>query len=92
MTRHCAVMKCSRCHRKIERAASHSEFDGLNQRKQHFSLDRKDKPMNFLDGALFPETCIIAAASFVVAQNGYQADEQRIDEPKAIHTSQGVFA
>ena len=48
--------------------------------------------MNFLDGALFPETCIIAAASFVVARNGYQADEQRIDEPKAIHTSQGVFA
>ena len=73
-------------------AMPRSEFDGLNQSKQHFSLDRKDKPMNFLDGALFPETCIIVAASFVVARNGYQADEQRIDEPKAIHTSQGVFA
>ena len=36
--------------------------------------------------------CIIAAASFVVARNGYQTDKQRIDEPKAIHASQGVFA
>jgi hypothetical protein len=33
----------------------HSEFDDLNQRKQHFSLDRKDTPMNFLDGTPFPE-------------------------------------
>ena len=48
--------------------------------------------MNFLDDALFPETCIIAAASFVVARNGYQTDKQRIDEPRAIHASQGVFA
>ena len=48
--------------------------------------------MNFLDGALFPETCIIAAALFVVSRNGYQTDKQRIDEPKAIHASQGAFA
>ena len=71
-------------------ATPRSEFDGLNQSKQHFSLDRKDKPMNFLDGALFPETCIIAAA--LLSRNGYQADKQRIDEPKAIHASQGAFA
>ncbi|HWZ38455.1 MAG TPA: hypothetical protein VNY08_09170 [Bradyrhizobium sp.] len=42
--------------------------------------------------ALTPLACIIAAAAFVEARNGYQADKQRIDEPRAIHASQGAFA
>jgi predicted MFS family arabinose efflux permease len=42
--------------------------------------------------ALTPLACIIAAAAFVEARNDYQADKQRIDEPRAIHASQGAFA
>ena len=74
-------------------ATPRSEFDGLNQSKQHFSLDRKDKAMNFLDGALSPrpassrrQRCSWCRGMVI------QADKQRIDEPKAIYASQGVFA
>ena len=42
--------------------------------------------------ALTPLACIIAAAAFVEARNGYQTDKQRIDEPKAIHASREAFA
>ena len=42
--------------------------------------------------ALTPLACIIAAAAFVEARNGYQTDKQRIDKPRAIHASQEAFA
>jgi len=42
--------------------------------------------------ALTPLACIIAAAAFVVARNGYATDKQRIVEPRAMHALQGSFA
>jgi hypothetical protein len=42
--------------------------------------------------ALTSLACIITAASFVVARNGYQTDKRRIDGPSAIRASQGAFA
>jgi MFS family permease len=41
--------------------------------------------------ALTPLACIIAAASFVAARNGYHADRQRIHGP-GLAASEGVFA
>jgi len=42
--------------------------------------------------ALTPLTCIIAAASFVLARKGYQTDIHRIDNSAAVPASQGAFA
>jgi MFS family permease len=42
--------------------------------------------------ALTPLACIIAAAAFVAARNGYQADKRCAGEPSAAQASQGAFA
>jgi MFS transporter, Spinster family, sphingosine-1-phosphate transporter len=42
--------------------------------------------------ALTPLACVIAAAAFVAARDGYQTDRQRISGPTVTQTSQGAFA
>ena len=42
--------------------------------------------------ALTPLACIIAAAAFVKARNGYHSDRQRVTEPAATPATQGAFA
>ena len=42
--------------------------------------------------ALTPLACIIAAAAFMAARNGYATDKQRIVEPRTMHPLQGAFA
>jgi hypothetical protein len=42
--------------------------------------------------ALTPLTCIVAAASFVLAGKGYRTDIRQIDKSAAAPASQGAFA